>query len=73
MDLYEYMRLPLHSIPYKIITQYNLRTLASDVGVYLEIRKGMPVLKQSGIISNDRLTLHLVNHGYAPIPRTMSL
>ena len=45
MDRYEYMRLPLHSIPDKIISQYNLLALASDVWVYLKIRKGMPKLK----------------------------
>ena len=37
MDRYEYMRLPLHSIPDDIIAQYNLRALASDGWVYLEI------------------------------------
>ena len=30
MNHYEYICLPLHSIPDKIIAQYNLRALASD-------------------------------------------
>ena len=70
MGRYEYMRLPLHSIPDKIITQYNLIALALDGWVYLEIRKVMPGLKQSGIIANDRLNLHVAKHGYAPAPHT---
>ena len=70
MNRYEYMCLPLHSIPYKIIVQYNLLSLALDGWVYLEILKGMPGLKQSGIIANNRLTLHLEKHSYAPVPRT---
>ena len=73
MDRYEYMRLPLHSIHDKIIAQYNLSALVLDGWVYLEIRKGIPGLKQSGIIANERLTLHLANHVYAPVPCTLSL
>ena len=45
MERYEYMRLTLHSIPDNIISQYNLLALASDVWVYLKIRKGMPKIK----------------------------
>ena len=45
MERYEYMKLALTCIPKKIIDQYSLRTLSSDGWVYLEIRKGMPVLK----------------------------
>ena len=59
MDNYEYMRLPLHSIPDDIIAQYNLLALALDGWVYLEIRKGMPSLNQAVIIANDHITLHL--------------
>ena len=59
MNHYKYMRLPLHSIPDEIIAQYNLIALASDGWVYLEIRKGMPGLKQARIIANNRLPLHL--------------
>ena len=73
MDRYEYIRLTLHSIPDNIITQYNLLALASEIWVYLETRKVMPGLKQDGIIVNDRLTLHLAKHGYAPVPHTPSL
>ena len=73
MYCYEYMHIPLHSIPDEIIAQYNLHALASDGWFYLEIRKGMPGLKQNGIIVNNRLNFNLVKHGYAPVPRTPSL
>ena len=41
--------------------------------VYVEIRKSMPGLKQSGKIANDRLRAHLAKYGYAPVPRTPAL
>ena len=68
MDRYKYMRLLLHSISDKITAQYNLLALALDGWVYLEIRKGIPGLKKSGIITNNSLTLYLDKHGYAPVP-----
>ena len=39
----------------------------------MEIRKGMPGLKQTGHITNDRLKIHLYQFGYAPVPRTPAL
>jgi hypothetical protein len=73
MDTFEYMRLPLEIIPDEVILQYDLRKLAVAGWVYLEIRKGMPGLKQAGKIANDRLTKHLAKYGYAPTPRTPAL
>ena len=73
MDRYKYMCMSLHSIPDEIIVQYNLLSLASDGWFYLKILKGVPGLKQAGIIANDRLTLHIAKHGYTPIPRTLLL
>ena len=73
MTSYEYMKLALTCIPDKIVKQYNLCALSSDIWVYLEIRKGMPGLKQSGRIANDRLKAHLSHFGFAPVPRTPAL
>ena len=70
MYRYKYMCLTLHFIPDKIIAQYKLLALDLDNKVYLKIQKGVPGLKQAGIIANNRLTLNLANHGYAPIPCT---
>ena len=41
--------------------------------VYMEIRKGMPVLKQSGSLDSNRLAKNLVRNGYAPVKHTPSL
>ena len=73
MSRYEYMKLALACIPDEIIEHYSLRTLSSNVRVYLEIRKGMPSLKQAGRIANDRIKAHLDKFGFAPVPRTLSL
>ena len=39
----------------------------------MDIRKGMPGLKQSGRIANYGLKIHLDQFGYAPVPRTPTL
>jgi hypothetical protein len=39
----------------------------------MEIRKGMPGLKQPERIANDRLATHLATFGYRPVPLTPSL
>ena len=55
MAQYEYMNISLDILPEEIIAQYNLRQLTSNAWVYLEIRKGMPVLKEAGRIANNRI------------------
>ena len=71
MIRYEYMKLPFAITPNEIIAQYNLK----DEGgwVYIEIRQGMPGLKQSGLIANERLTRHLDKFGYTPSTKTPAL
>ena len=39
MSRFEYMRIPIHQIPQKIIEQYNLTPLIHNGAVYVEIRK----------------------------------
>ena len=73
LDIYEYAQMPIKLIPQEIIDEYNLIDIAVNGIVYIEIRKGMPGLKQAGKIANDRLTTHLSRHGYHPVPRTPSL
>ena len=73
VDRYKYMCLSLHSILDNIIAQYNLLAHPLDGWVYLNIRKVMSSLKQADIVTNNRLTLHLTKHVYAPVPRTSSL
>ena len=60
MACYEYMKLALDLLPDEIIEQYDLRSLVCPNGwIYMEIRKGMPGLKQAVRIANDRLKIHL--------------
>ena len=73
MRRYEYMKISLAIFPDEIIAQYNLLQLASNGWLYLDIRKGMPGLKQSGRIANNRLKIHLSKFGYSPVARTSSL
>jgi hypothetical protein len=74
MERYEYMKLHLSKFPDEIVDEYKLRDLATpDRWVYMEIRKGMPGLKQAGRIANDRLSKHLAKSGYRPTRRTPSL
>ena len=70
---FEYMRIPIKLIPEEIIVQYDLHAIEHEGYVYMEIRKGMPGLKQAGRIAQDRLIAHLAPYGYAPVPRTPSL
>ena len=69
----KYMKLALACIPDKIIEKYNLNTLSSYGWVYLNIRKGMPGLKQYGRIANNRLKARLTHFGFAPVTRTLEL
>ena len=74
MSRYEYMKIHISKIPDEIFNEYALQPLATPDGwVYMEIRKGMPGLKQAGRIANDRLTTHLAKSGYRPVPITPSL
>ncbi len=74
MQRYEYMKMHLSFFPDEIITQYDLHNIKDSHGwIHMEIRKGMPGLKQAGRIANDRLTKHLAQFGYTPVERTPSL
>jgi hypothetical protein len=73
MDEYEYMRIPLWVIPEAIMIQYKLEALVTNGFVYVEIRKGMYGLPQSGRLANDRLIKFLAPHGYTPVPITPGL
>ena len=64
MKVFEYMRLPISIIPKEIIDNYNLRDLAKDGWVYIEIQKDMYGLKQAGILANKLLAKRLYKTGY---------
>ena len=71
--VYKYVRMALKDIPQEITDQYNLTTIASNGWVYMEIRKGMPGLKQAGEVANICLNENLPTHEYDPVPRSPAL
>ena len=73
MDDYEYMFIPITSIPDEIITHYKLRDLVHNGRVYIEIRRGMYGLPQAGILAKQQLTRFLATYGYAPVRHTPGL
>ena len=73
MKRYEYMFINMSDIPDDIVQKYNLKMLAKNEKVYVEIRKGMYGLPQAGILANELLQKNLMKHGYAPYKHTPGL
>jgi hypothetical protein len=73
MDRYEYMRIPARTIPDAFIEAYNLRPKIFNDYIYMEIRKGMYGLPQSGILANKLLRKRLKPHGYYEVTNTPGL
>jgi hypothetical protein len=67
---YEYMRMLLSCFPEEIVEKYNLKALAVDGWVNIEIRKGMYGLKQAGLLANQLLQKRLAPFGYYPARHT---
>jgi hypothetical protein len=63
----------LSRFPEEIVDKYNLKALAVDGWVYIEIRKGMYVLKQAGLISNHLLQTRLAPSDFYPALHTPGL
>ena len=59
MDNYEYMFIPINQIPQEVIHHYNLQNIAHKGKVYVEIRRGMYVLPQAGILTKNNLSVSL--------------
>ena len=73
MDDYEYMFIPINSIPQEIIAHYKLQDIVHNGKVYMEICHGMYGLPQAGILAKKQLIRFLGSHGYAPIHHTPGL
>jgi hypothetical protein len=67
------MKMLLSSFPEEIIQKYNLSALAVDSWVYIEIRKGMYGLKQSGLLASQLIQTLLAPFGYYPAWHTPEL
>ena len=65
MTRYEYLKLKLCNIPEKNLQLYNLREKEAQYSsVYVYIRKGVYILPQAGLISNELLKKILAKHEY---------
>jgi hypothetical protein len=73
LPTYEFTRLPLTILPQDIIEKYDLKRLAVNGWVYLEISKGMYGLKQAGLLANQLLQKRLTPFGYYPARNTPGL
>jgi hypothetical protein len=62
------MRIHITDIPDEIIDQYNLRQIADNEWVYIEVIGGMYGLSRAGKLAHDLLRERLAKHGYVPIP-----
>jgi hypothetical protein len=63
----------LSRFPKEIINKCNLRALMVDGWVYIEIRKRMYNLKQTGLLANQLLQKRLAPLGYYPARHTPGL
>ena len=65
MSRYEYMRLKLSDLPEDFVKEYNLASKVTKDGyVYVEIRRGMYGLPQSGLLAQQLLEKRLNAEGY---------
>ncbi len=55
LDRFEYMKIPLNNFPEWIIKQYNLNKHALNGFIYLEMRRAVCGLPQTGILANKLL------------------
>jgi hypothetical protein len=63
----------LSRFPEEIVDKYNLKALAVNGWVYIEVRKGMYGLKQAGLLVNQLLQKLLAPFGYYPTRHTPGL
>jgi hypothetical protein len=70
---FEYMKMLLSRFPEDIVQKYNLKALAVNGWVYIEIRKGMYGLKQAGLLANQLLQTRLAPFRYYPARHTPGL
>jgi hypothetical protein len=70
---FEYMKMLLSRFPEEIVQKYNLNALAVDGWVYIEIRKGMYILKHSVLLADQLLQTCLAPFVYYPARHTPGL
>jgi hypothetical protein len=73
LEYFEYMKMPLALFPTWIVEQYNLKELALNGYVHLEMRRAVWGLPQAGILANKRLRRKLAPFGYYECVNTPGL
>ena len=64
LKYFKYMKMPLSLFPAWIVEQYNLKELAVDGWVYIEMRHAVWGLPHAGILANKCLRRKLAPFGY---------
>jgi len=73
LDEPEFMWIELASLPEDIIVKYNLRSLAHNGKVLVQIDSALYGLRQAGRVAQDRLIKHLAANGYHQCQNTPCL
>jgi hypothetical protein len=64
LEYFKYMKIPLSLFPSWTIEQYNLKELAFNGWVHIEMRRAVWGLPQAGILANKCLRRKLAPFGY---------
>ena len=67
------MHTPLKHFTEEIRDEYNIIDITDNCYVYIEIRKGMYVLKEAGILAFTFIAKILASFGYTPVKYTPGL
>jgi len=73
LDEPEFMWIELNTLPEDIIVKYNLRSLAHNGKVLVQIDSALYGLRQAGRVAQDRLIKHLADNGYHQCQNTPCL
>ena len=73
VNRYEYMKMPISIFPKHIIKEYNLLEKVYKGCVWIEIRRSIYGLPQSGKLANEYLRKKLAPHGYYEVKHTLGL
>jgi hypothetical protein len=73
LEYFEYMKIPLALFPSWIVEQYDLAKHQKDGWVYLEMRRAVRGLPQTGILANKKLRRKLAPFGYYECVKTPGL
>ena len=74
LDRFEYIRMKLTNFLQEIIDEYKLNDIVNSNGwIYMEIRKALYGLSQSGALAAEKLEADLKPFGYYKVPKTNGL